>query len=122
MHEDSSGFMKQRHPIYKIKHRSGNIGWQLDLGIINGKQVKKGFKTKAEALTASEQYHAIEVNQGVKALALPNDVRLDAVKSHDLLSPHGVSVWDAARYYDQHVLRYKNSPPVSEIVQRLIDD
>jgi len=115
-------FMKAKHPIYKIKHRSGNTGWLLDLGVIDGKPKRLTFKTKTEAQTASEQYHALKVNQGTRALSLPNDVREDAVKASDLLSPHGVSIWDAARYYNQHVLRYKNSPPVSEIVQRLIDD
>jgi integrase len=114
--------MKQKHPIYKVTHRSGNTGWLLDLGVIDGKPKRLTFKTKIDAQTASEKYHALEVNQGTRALALRTDVREDAVKANDLLSPHGVTIWDAARYYDQHVLRYKNSPPVSEIVQRLIDD
>jgi integrase len=122
MHDVSRNFMKQKHPIYKIKHRSGNTGWLLDLGRIDGKPKRLTFKTKIEAQTASEKYHALKVNQGTRALSLANDVREDAVKADDLLSPHGVSIWDAARYYDQHVLRYKNSPPVAEIVQRLIDD
>jgi integrase len=113
---------KQWPPIYKVKHRSGQVGFQVDLGTVEGKRKRVAFPSRPEAQTYAEQCRVAKANEGMAAFTLPTDIRLDAAKAHQFLAPHGVTILEAAKYYQKHVLAYKTAPPVREIVQRYIAD
>jgi integrase len=113
---------KQWPPIYTVTHRSGHASYQVDLGIVEGKRKRVNFETKAEAETYAEQCRIAKVNEGVMAFSLPTDIRLDAAKASSILLPHGVSILEAAKYYQKHVLAFKTAPCIKEIVERYIAD
>jgi hypothetical protein len=67
--------------VYSCKHRSGQVGYIVDLGLINGKRERHSFKTKTEADTFAELKRTERQNQGAAALALPQFIKVDAAKA-----------------------------------------
>ncbi len=108
--------------VYSRVHRSGEVGFIVDLGLINGKRLRHSFTTKGEADGFAEAKRIERQNEGTAALGLSQNTRQDAAKAFAILAPHGVSLLKAAEYYSQHVLAYRDSPLVPEIVRRLITD
>ena len=106
--------------VYSRKHRSGQVGYMVDLGLINGKRERYSFKTKAEADTFAELKKTERQNQGVAALALPQAIKVDASKASALLIPHNVSLEEAAKYYLNHVIAYRNAPLINQIAEQMI--
>jgi len=113
---------KQWPPIYPAKHRSGQISYQVDVGMVEGKRKRVNFATKQEAQTYAEDCRIARANEGMAAFALPMDVRLDAAKANQILAPHKVTILEAAKHYQKHVLAYKTAPLVNVIVERYIAD
>ena len=83
--------------VYSRKHRSGQAGYIVELGLVNGKRERHSFKTKAEVDTLVELKKTERQNQGVAALAPPQEIKVDAAKAGELLTPHGVSLQEAAK-------------------------
>ncbi len=108
--------------IYSRVHRSGETGFIVDLGLINGKRERHSFKTKGEADTFAEAKRTERLNEGTAALGLSQDARQDAAKALETLTPHGITLLQSAEYYSRHVLAYRNAPLVPEIVTRLVAD
>jgi integrase len=108
--------------VYSRKHRSGQVSYVVDLGLINGKRERRSFKTRAEASTFAELKKTERQNQGTAALALPQAIKVDAAKASTLLNPHNVSLEEAAKYYLKHVIAYRNAPLINQIVEQLIGD
>jgi integrase len=113
---------KQRPHIYTQTNRSGQPSYVVDLGIVEGKRKRPSFPTKQEAQTYAEQARVARANEGTAAFSLPMDIRLDAAKANQVLAPHSVTILEAAKYYQKHVLAYKTAPTVKEIVHKYIDD
>jgi len=109
-------------PIYKVTHRSGQVSFQVDLGFIEGKRKRVNFATQTDAQTFADQSRVARANEGTAAFALPQHVRLDAAKAHQKLSPHNITILEAAKYYEDHVLAYKNAPAIKGIVQHYLSD
>ncbi len=105
--------------IYRRRHRSAHIGFIVDLGLINDKCERHSFKTKAEADTFAELKKAERQNQGVAALALSHAVKVDASKANAVLSPHDVSLEEAAKYYVRDLIAYRSAPVISKIVEQM---
>ena len=112
---------KEWPPIYTAIYRSGQQGFMIDLGLVDGKRKRLTYATREEAETAREQFRSMRTSQGMAALTLPEHVRVDAAKANIILEPHGVSILDAARHYDRHVLAYKRSPVITELVTMYLD-
>lgn len=98
--------------VYSRVHRSGETGFIVDLGLINGKRQRHSFQTKVEADTFAESKRVERQNEGTAALGLSQETRQDAAKAAAILSPAGVSLLQAAQYYQQHVL-HTGTPPWS---------
>lgn len=110
----------KRLPIYKVRYPNGQVAYQVDKGWLNGKRQRKNFKTREEAVIAAEQLHLERQNEGLKVYALPQDTKLDAAKAHEVLAPYGITLFEAAEHYKNHVLAYKDAPSVHEVVSRMI--
>lgn len=108
--------------VYSRLHRSGEKGFVVDLGLIDGKRARYSFTSKVEADAFAEAKRIERQNEGTAALALPLEVRQDAAKAYALLAPSGVSLVQAAEYYRQHVLAFREAPLIEEIVKRLLED
>ncbi|HEY0457474.1 MAG TPA: phage integrase SAM-like domain-containing protein, partial [Verrucomicrobiae bacterium] len=124
MNENKRKKANKRHwpNVYTRIHRSGQVSYVVDLGLVNDKRERHSFKTKGQAETFAEQKQTQRRNEGLAGLALSSDIRNDAAKAAAILSPHGISLLDAANYYTKHVLAYKNAPKLSDIVDKLIAD
>jgi len=111
---------KQWPRIYIAKHRSGQASFQVDLRAVGGG--RPNFATRAEAEAYAELSRIKRGNEGQAAFTLPQDVALDASKAHVILKPHDVSILEAAKYYEKHVLAYKKAPIVKDLVERYLAD
>jgi len=108
--------------IYTPTHRSGQVSYQVDLGNVEGKRKRVNFATKEEAETYAEQCRVKKANEGMAAFSLPMNIRLDAAKADKILASHNVTILEAAKYYEKHVLAYKTAPTIKEIVEFYISD
>jgi len=106
--------------IYRQKNRSGQYSYYVDLRAVGGG--RPAYSTEQEAKARAEQARIQKGNEGVAAFSLPDFVRVDAARAYQILAPHNVTILEAARYYDKHVLAYKSAPPVKEIVNLYIDE
>lgn len=113
---------KQWPRIHIAKHRSGQISYQVDLGFVEGRRKRVNFASKTDAQGFADQSRVARANEGTEAFTLPQGIRLDAAKAHKILAPHHVTILEAAKYYEKHVLAYKTAPPVKEIVARYVAD
>jgi integrase len=108
--------------VYSRTHRSGQVSYVVDLGLINGKRERHSFQTKDSATVFAEQKRTQRLNEGLTGVSLSPDVRHDAAKASAILQPHGISLLEAANYYVKHVLAYKDAPRLTDIVKKLIED
>ena len=93
--------------IYTRRHRSGQVGYLVDRGLINGKRERKSFKTKAEPETFAAQSKVLKQNIGMAGFALSHTAMVDAAQSIAILKPAGVSLQDASKYYRKHVMDFR---------------
>lgn len=102
------------------------IGWNgkkaylVDLGKLNGKRVRYSFSTKDEADTCAQQERIKRTNEGMAAFSLPANVRAEAAKCQEKLSPHGVSLTAVTDYYLKHVIAFQTAPKVSDAINVLV--
>jgi integrase len=108
-------------PIHKLTYTSGKTAWQVAC-MVSGQRIREAFSTKEEAETRAAQIRAIVDNEGAAAFTLPVDVRTVAAKCVEKLSPHGATLDEAVDHYVDYVLKYRNVPTVSEIVEKLLAD
>ena len=105
--------------IFKQENRNGSITFLVDLRAVGAG--RPGYPTLQDAETRAEQARFQRANEGVLAFSLPADVCLDAAKAVSILSPHGVTLLESAKYYQARVLAYKNAPIVRDIVAKFIE-
>src|SRR5688572_26921296 len=101
--------------LYSRTHRSGQVSYVVDLGLIKGKRERHSFQTKDSAAIFAEQKRTQRLNEGLAGLTLSSDIRHDAARASAILQPHGISLLEAANYFVKHVLAYKNAPPLADI-------
>jgi integrase len=88
--------------------------------MLKGERIRETFPTKEEAETRAAQIRQQRDNEGAAAFALPAAARVEAVNCGEMLKPYAATITEAVTYYVEHVLAYRNAPPVSEIVKRMV--
>lgn len=83
---------------------------------INGKRVRKFFKTKKAASTFVHETKIKLANEGLSALTIGDDLRIMAVQCAEQLSPYGKTLADATAYYLDHLQRTERSCTFTELV------
>jgi integrase len=106
-------------PIHKLSYTSGTTGWQVAC-MLKGERIRETFPTLKEAETRAAQIRQQRDNEGAAAFALPAAARVEAVNCGEMLRPYNATITEAVTYYVEHVLAYRNAPPVSEIVKRMV--
>lgn len=106
--------------IHTRTYPTGTASYQVDLGMVNGVRQRIAFSTHEEAKTYAAMARTKRQNEGMLAFAMPNEVRVDAWRAHEILHPHGVSMEESAKYYTKHVINYQAAPIVPAIVDSLI--
>src|SRR5262249_51571415 len=87
----------------------------VDLRSVGGK--REGFSTLEAAQARAEIAQTERQDHGHSAFTMPMDLRLDAVKANAILGPHGITLLGVAEYYSEHVLAYKTSPLIKDLVK-----
>jgi hypothetical protein len=90
---------------------------------------------RADALRASDllKPHGVSIHQAVlefvnarKFLGGSNvplsQVAQDYAKAQMVIGQHGVSLSEVIQYYDKHVLKYRDAPVISKIVEQMLKD
>ena len=109
-------------PIHKLTYTSGKTGWQVAC-MVKGQRIREAYPTKAEAETRAAQIRQQVENEGAAAFALPDHLRVEAGQAAEKLKPHnGESITKAVDFYIAHCLRFRNAPPVSQIVEEFIQE
>jgi len=112
---------KSRLPIHQRHYASGATGWQVAFQV-KGTRTRKTFETKGEAETFAAQEQTRIENEGRAAYSLDNATRTQAADAVKKLTPFNATIQEAVDHYLEHVLAYRQSPPVAEIVKRLVTE
>jgi hypothetical protein len=86
--------------------------------MVNGQGIREAFPTKEEAETQAAQIRLMVENEGAAAFTLPSDIRAIAAKCIEKLAHFGATLDESVDHYIEHVLKYRNAPTVSEIIER----
>lgn len=111
---------KQWQPmVHELTYTNGQRVWQVRYQV-GGKRTSRVFPTKAEAEGHAAEVRVKVANEGAAAFHLPARMRDEAAKAIEVLKPYGVTITDAVNHYVKTVLAYRNAPPISEIVTRMV--
>lgn len=107
--------------IYPRRYPSGRVKWIVDLGK-QGERTRdrRCFNSRGEANTFAQQARAARINQGKLAFMMPSADQAAAVRLYEYLKPYGISLDQVQQHYATDVIPYIEAPPVSEIVDLLI--
>jgi len=108
-------------PIHRLDYDSGKVGFQVACQV-NGKRIRETFPTKGEAETRAQEIRTQVENEGRAAFSLAVDIRIEASRAVEKLSPHKATITEAVDHYVEHVLKYRTAPTVAEIVEKLLAD
>jgi len=107
-------------PIHALTYTNRETRWQVRYQL-NGKRTSELFKTKAEAETAAAQVRLKVANEGAAGFSLPRSVQVEAVKAVETLKPYdGETITKAVEFYVAHSLRFRNAPPVADVIREFI--
>ncbi len=104
--------------VQKYPHRESYVVEGLR---INGKRVRRFFKSEGEAETYAEQKRIEIKNHGLKSLELADEVRGMASEAVKLLAPHGRTLRDAVTHYIEYLESTSRSCIVSDLIQEYIE-
>ena len=108
--------------VYKRTHASQQASYVVDLGLVNGQRERHSFKTREAADAFAELKRTERNNQGMRAVMLPAATRTDALKAEEILHGHGITLTEAAQYFFDHVIAYRNAPTIQQIVNQMVDN
>ncbi len=112
--------MKQ--PLLRIEpyRHSATSAFVVEGLRINGKRVRKFFKTKKAATTWLNETKIKIANEGLSALTLGDDLRVMAVQCAEQLRPYGKTLADATEFYLDYLKQTERSCTFSELVASFI--
>ncbi|HZJ14655.1 MAG TPA: hypothetical protein VFD27_06375, partial [Chthoniobacteraceae bacterium] len=84
--------------IRRRKYASGKTGWQLDMGIVNGRRFQKLFPTKEKAEEHADELLAERRKYGDSALAMTHEQRLRYAQAETRLTAAGVTIEEAVAW------------------------
>jgi integrase len=85
--------------VRERKYRGGRVGWQLDLGVIDGKRVQRAYPTKEAAMTALRDARAARRKHGDCAVMLSAAEVAEVVRLKSELEGCGASLGEAVRFF-----------------------
>ena len=89
--------------VYEKRHASGNVGYRVDLGLVNGKRCFKNFTIREAAETFSKKCFKLEAQKNPNLLA-----EIDEVTRHEVLAAlarlkeYRASITDAVDFFLKH--------------------
>src|SRR4051812_14420424 len=101
--------------IYSRTNKGGTVSFIVDLGLNqDGKRDRRFFKTKVEAEGFAEGARLKREHDGIAIFQLPREFWIEAQRASELLAPYSASMLDAARYYIDHLGKFKSAPTIAD--------
>ena len=104
--------------VYEKKHASGNVGYRVDLGLVNGKRTFKNFPSRVKAQEFSSKCLKAEAQKHPSLLA-----EIDAVTRHEVLAAmarlkeHRASITDAVDFFLKHSRPVKADATIGHVIE-----
>jgi len=115
--------MAQWPRIYTKKHLSGKSGYVVDAGKLNGNsRYRKGFKTLEDARQFAKSLRKQKDQYGKQFAEITLDQGYDLGKANEILAPYGKTIVQAAEYYRDHCLLFRESPCIEKAFSQYMDD
>ncbi len=109
-------------PITERRYPSGEVGFVVNVGMVNGKRIRPVFRTRGEAEERAKRCRAENAKEGELAFALPVKLRLEAADCVDKLAEYGASLTEATNFYVTHVLEHRKAPIISKMIDDLLQE
>ena len=106
-------------PIVPVQFGSGKSGFQVAFQV-KGKRVRKSFSTLQDAKKYAAEQRALYHHEGLSAFALTAADRAIAERCMAKLTPFNVGLEEAVDHYIATVVKFRESPTVAEIVEKII--
>lgn len=104
--------------IRRFKYQpSGNIGWMLDLGMVNGRRVRRTFTTKEEAQAELVKHKAEIRRAGHQVYDLTDDERIRYLALRDKVEAAGGTIEEAVEFWLAHAKPAKGKVKVAKLVE-----
>jgi len=103
--------------IYEKRHASGNVGYRLDMGMINGRRSFKSFKTRAEAEKFQKKQLTAQARSNPLILS-----EIDAVARHEVLAAvnrlkqFNATITEAVDFYLKHSRPARAGATIGEVM------
>jgi len=91
------------------------VGWRE-----NGKRKRTFFETEQSGVVWAEQKQIELGNHGIKALTMPDELRVMAISGAERLRPYGKTVGDAVQHFIKHLEAVKRSCTVAELIEKFV--
>ena len=102
--------IKRDFQIYEKKHRSGNTGWVVSLGQVNGKRRFRSFSTLEQAQSFKAKCLEKEALKNPIALSDMSELGRASMRlAMEKLKPYGADIGEAVDFY----LKYAKPAKVS---------
>jgi len=104
--------------IYEKKHASGNVGYRVDLGLVNGKRTFKNFKTRETALDFRRKCLKAEAQKHPSLLAEIDDVtRHEVLAGLARLKEYRATITDAVDFFLKHARPVKADATIGQVIE-----
>jgi integrase len=111
--------MRSDWPLIRFRASTPFRPWMIDCGLIEGKRIRYGCRTKAEAEEKAAELRAQRRREGELSLA-PTRLDEDARKALAILAPHGATLEAAAKFYVANLEVVASQRSVAETIEELI--
>lgn len=98
------------------------VRWEVDLGIVEGKRVRRVFKTRGEAEIWLAEQKALLKGHGESAVAISEADRVRFAAARDQLAMVNASIEDAVRFFLQHHRPLKADLGLGRLLDLAADD
>jgi integrase len=108
--------------LIKKNETPAGIRFQVDLGKVSGKYIRRTFRTITKARACALDRKTELEQHGFKAKSLPEAQRQDAVAALSALEPFGVNLQTAATFYAKHHKKVDRSNGVSHLIDAYLKE
>lgn len=110
------------HIVHSYLHSRPLFKWAIAGYYVDGKRVRKFFKTKDDAQTFVRGIEITAENLGTRATQIDPRLHIMAVECNDLLNPYGKTLSEATDFYCKHLNAVQRSCTVNKLIPVFIDN
>ena len=107
-------------PIHELTYTSGKRVWQVAC-MVDGQRIREVFESKEAAELHAAKIRRKVTHEGAAAFSLSPSIQIDAQAAVDQLKEYpGETIAKAVEFYISHNLRFRQAPPIREIIKEFV--